>query len=545
MNKFTGLWHRYRDQPTFQILLVLLAFALIQFICLFVFYNGFLHSFSDITSRFTNEKIPIFTDVPYHSFSILFSSLLNPFFLSGLLVIYLPFFVNRKKYSTLSIPINERIIITVCALVLSWELCTYQYNYYLDSAFYADRLILVLLSLVLFRFPIFTPLFIAFAFVYRSQFNYPLEGFMLIDKRILFDVLIMFTVVFNLRHFVPSFKTPFLFFVLCIMAGNYFYSGMAKVFISPHGYEWFVYNRPADLFLNVHYRGWMAGVNEESISSIYSFLDNYGQVFQFIVFLTECAGLFLLRSRKFALVILSSLFFMHVGIFIFGSMIFWKWMALDLLMIFILFRMKFDLQKQLFTKKLFLSSVVVVILSFFWLKPARIAWADSPYTLYFTYETIDEKGTVYEYPKNEMDPYQQWIQYDRFLFLVNEKCLNVSGFGYTSDLLLSQRIKEIGVEQILSLEKKEGINFFDEEKRNGYNEFIRTYFTNRNKRLGNLFLPSVFHAPHHIYNSVSGNVWDGTIPVKKFRTIFNRVYTENGRKVIITKKVVNEVEIPF
>lgn len=526
------------------LLAVLFLFMLCRLLSLEVFFDGFLKVFPK-ANAFLFGAPTLLSWVPYHQSSILFAALLHPVFLLTILLFYLPLFLKRHELRrpSFSFSMPERLIVFACALLLAWELTGYDYNYYLDHAFYLDRSVLLLLAILLLRFPLLTPLFVAFAYVYRSQFNYPVDGFPLYDKRLLFDLLILFTAHVYARLYFSRFKTSYLFLALCVLASGYFAGGFIKILLSPHGYEWLWNNDPADLFYNSCQRGWLASCSEGTVEALGNFFSRYGKLFQTLAFIIELSALFLLHSRRTGIVILCSLLAMHGGIFILAGIFFWKWMAIDLVLLFCYFYKKGLWVNGLFRPHLYRTSLVVICLSFAWLQPIPFGWHDTPANQYFTYEVEDDAGMVYRLGKNEMNPYHQWFQIDRFLFLVNKPCLPLTGFGYTYKYSVAKAIKQAGAGRYTEVELEKGKNYFQPLQKQQYEAFIQTYFRNRNKRLHTGFIPAAWMAPLHLYNSEKGPVWKGQTPVRLFRVIFNQVYRKEGKVIVLNRQVVDEISI--
>lgn len=545
MRTVTGMFHRLSGATRAgQLAAVLILFMICRLLSLEVFFEGFLKVFPK-ADAFLFDAPTWFSWVPYHQSSILFGALLHPVFLLTLLLFYLPFFLKRKALRepsfTFSIP--DRLLIFTCALLLAWELTGYDYNYYLDKAFYLDRAVLILLALLLPRFPLLAPLFVAFAYVYRSQFNYPVDGFPLYDKRLLFDLLILFTAHAYARLYFRNFKVTYLFLVLCVLASGYFAGGFIKVFISPHGYEWLWHNTPADLFYNSCQRGWLAGCSDSTVQALGNFFSHYGKPFQTLAFIIEVSALFLLHSRRTGMIVLCSLLAMHVGIFILAGIFFWKWMVVDLLLLFFYFYRNGLWVNDLVRPHSYRTSLVVICLSFAWLQPIPFGWHDTAANQYFTYEVEDEAGTLYALGKNEMNPYHQWFQIDRFLFLVNKPCLPLTGFGYTYKYSIAKAIKKAGPEHYAEVEREKGKNYFQPLQKQQYELFIQRYFQTRNRRLNTRFIPSAWMAPLHLYTSEKSTVWNGQKPVRIFRVIFNQVYRKDGKVTVLDKQVVDEISI--
>jgi len=520
-----------------QLAAILVLYACYHALAEHVFFEGFLFGFAKLNRAVAGT-------VPYETSSIILSSLRDPFFSLALAAFYAPLIIKRKQLKGLRFDKTSRIIVFIAAATLAWELSTYDYNYYLAHAFYFDRVALVVLAILLLRYPLLSPLFIAFAFVYRSQFNYPVDGFPLFDKRLLYDVLIMFMAHTYLRLFVPAFKAPLLYFILCIVGANYFSTGLKKLSMQPYIYGWVACNNPGDLFANVHYRGWLTNLDDNNVLSIATVLGKLKIPLQAIVLLIELSGLFMLRSYRLTRIFLIGFTLMHAGIFILGSMLFWKWMVIDITLLCLLIYGGDQLRAELFTKRGFIASLIIIPLSLIWLKPITIGWYDTPVNQYFTYEVTTADGKIYELDKNEMNPYHQWFQYDNFRFLVNKPSLRITGFGYTNKYATVQAIRQAGPEGFAALEARDGENLYDPVKKEGYEQFIKTYFANRNKRLGISFIPAWFKAPNHLYSAAKDGGYNNAVPVSKFRVFLNQVYTRDGLKTVMNKALTDEIIIP-
>ncbi len=530
-----------------QLAAVLAIYAIYHAIAEHIFFEGFLFTIPKLNHIFFGDSIPgIFANIPFQSHFIFLSALTNPYFLLSILAFYIPLIIQVKPIRDKHISFDKptRIIIFIAAAALAWELSSYDYNYYLDHAFYFDRLLLVILALLILRYPLLTPIFLALAFVYRAQFNYPVAGFPLFDKRVLYDVLILFMAHTYVRLFIPSFRVPFLYFILCMVGANYFMTGIKKLFMQPHIYGWITYNKPGDLFTNVHYRGWLTCVSDDTIHRIAAWLNRFGILLQGIVLLIELSGILLLRSKKLAIPLLCSFATMHIGIFLLGSMLFWKWMVIDIGLVFIILRSQNDVTNLVFTKRGFLASLIIIILSPVWLKPIMIGWYDSPANQFFTYEVCTTDGKTYEVDKNEMNPYHQWFEYDNFLFLVPHASLRISGFGYTNKYQTVQAIRRAGPENFKQLEANQGRNMYDPAQKEKFDAFIKKYFRNRNHRLSEKFIPSYFKAPNHLYSYAKTNDYKNAGPVQRFKVIFNQVYTKDGQKIVIDRDTVDDILIP-
>ncbi len=523
-----------------QVALLLILFWGVHALCLSVFFRGFLGNFQNWTGT---DETTFIGATPFHSWSILLRSLMNPVFLGLLLLLYVPHFLRRKTEIVYSA--GERMLLAFFAFIITWELITYDYNYYLDSAFYFDRFLLLALCIALFRFPVLTPLFIAFALVYRAQFNYPVAGFPLYDKRILFDLLIVFAVHHYLRKFFTGFTIPVIYFIVCTVVAGYFWCGISKLMISPHGYEWLTENQPVELFNNVNLRGWLSCGYDDLVISMREFLEKYGQILQAFVFVLELGAIVIFWKRRLAIFWLVALIVMHIGILVFGSILFWKWMAVDLALIVFLVMRKKEFPEIFGGRKKILISSAIIASAFLWLKPVTIGWHDTPFNQFFHYEVEGEDGRIYQLDKNEMNPYHQWFQYDDFLFLVNERCLELSGFGYTNNYELVQKLRydTYSDNSYRHTLEQFGRYGYDSVKADQFDRFIYTYFKNKNARIGNRLFLTALSPPDHLHTQVCGNVYDGTVRAKVVRIYFKRTFIIGGKTQVISDRLIDEISI--
>jgi hypothetical protein len=223
--------------------LFLAGYALLHYLIFHGFYWGFLGSYerlSQLFDHYLSIAIPGMNHIPFHGFSLILSGLSHPISAIVFVLFLFPLIWYWKKLSwnRFGYQCYLKTIVLVAAFVLCWELVTYDYNYYLDTGFNIDRILLFLLLVGIWFHPIFASFFAVAALVYRAQFNYPIDGFVLLDKQVLFDALILFTCFlwFRIIRALPS--SFYLWVLLCLMGSNYFYPLLGKLFISPHGYEW-------------------------------------------------------------------------------------------------------------------------------------------------------------------------------------------------------------------------------------------------------------------------------------------------------------------
>jgi hypothetical protein len=530
------------------ILLLLIAYVILHFIAFGVFYDGFETNFELISKKIPQPFTSLREAVLYRPFNsnfLLFSAFKNPIFLIvGYLFLH-PFVWNLKQMKWQRFDYNQwiRFLCFFVAFLLCWELTTYDFNYYLNTGFYFDRLLLIVFMFGILIHPIFIPAFIITALLYRSQFNFPIGGFPLFDKRVLFDLMLVSYTFFIVNRFVKIKTATFFFFVFCIIGGNYFSTFQAKILNSPHGVEWLLENKLNWLLLNAHSRGWMNFLGDESLYKLAVFLEKWSVILQALVLIIEGSAIFILFKRSISKYILTGFILMHYAIFSIGSMLFWKWMAIDLFMILFLWKAPKELLNELFSKPMKWASVVIIFFASVIFQNYLIGWHDTPYNQLYTYEVVGEDGETYAFSKNEFNPYHQLIQHDKFNYLNLNKVLKVSGFGYTSKYPLAKTIRKSSWNEVLQLKKRFGKIEFDEVRKAEYIDFLQQYFSHYNEKLNNTRFNYLFSAPHHIYNEEAERRYDRQTKVKVFKVFYDEYFIEGNVSNLKSRTPVLEVKI--
>jgi hypothetical protein len=542
LRKYRDWW----DTPAKQLVLVLLLFLVVHKLVFLNFYSGFT-GFYDKLFLFFEKKgasLDFLLHKPYHDWSITLSALMHPLFLLGSLLVGF-FLFNQWKKLSWELFENAKWIkwfLVVVAFILTWELVTYDYNYYLDRGHYFDRFLLIALAALILRHPGFVPVFIVVALLFRSQFNYPVDGFSLWDKRVLYDLLILFSVYMIMKLAFKKTAWKFLWLSMCVVGANYFITGVAKIGISPHGYEWLAYDQLNEMFVNAGARGWGMSLSPETFDSVAQALKTFNFPLKLIIFLLEAAGIVLLFRKRLSMILLVGWFLMHVGIFLVGGMFFWKWMVVDMVLFVLLWKMPVSVTEELFDRSKRLPAFIAIVTSFIWLSPLPIAWHNTSFTQLYSYEAVDEKGEVYLVQKNMLNPYHQWFQYDDFSFLLKEPVLPVTGFGYTRKYQLA---KETRSTPYLKLVENYGVHKYDADKALAFDSFVQDYFKSRNKRLNGQAWWTILAPPHHLHNALADrNHYSGKEKIVKFRVRYYRYHHKDGNMIQDVNHIVREIEIP-
>jgi hypothetical protein len=520
-----------------------LGFILLFKLISTVFYGSFFFFFNNLAPKW-NEFLVLNYDLniyflklqPYLDFSFFISSFKSPATYLGLIVfIYL--FVHRKRISWKEMEIGNtlKLLFIIPGFILCWELLTYDYNYYLDNYFLLERLLMVVFLALIWVHPISAVGFLMISLLFRAQFDFPIGGFPLFDKKILFDFYVLLITFLLIRTRIKISKTWLFYFFLIVIAASYFATAIGKIRISPHGHEWFTDNPLHYLIINGSERGWVVPAH------LISWVGNNKVILQFLVLFLEFLALFLLYKRRVSIIVISLLILFHFSIFYFGGILFWKWMIVDLVTIGILIFYKESL--KVFTPQFFKISLFLIPTAGFWLSTFSIGWLDTKFNQTFEYTVVLENGEEYATSKNLFNPYHQVFFHDKFLYLVDDKRIKITGFGYTFKHKLSHAINASDLAELPLLERDFGKNYYSKERNEVHTNFIKTFFTNYNKYLGESQNRHLIDAPQHIYNFPDGKMYEDQGKIRMVKVYLKKTFIVDGKTQEIEKIVIKSIPI--
>ncbi|MDC0004867.1 hypothetical protein OAE04_00685, partial [bacterium] len=485
---------------------LLIGYLIINYVAFSIFYNGFFSNFISIENYFPAKLNWIGENLKANPFlnSFIFLGALKNLIFSCFTYLFIhPFLWNWKIFRWKNFKYHNWIkgLGLFVGFLLTWELITYEYNFYFNQGFYFDRILLLVFLVGIYFHPLFVPLFLINALLFRSQFNFPIGGFPLFDKRVLFDLILLVYSFLLLSKYLKIKTVHFFLLVFSLIAGNYFSAFQAKCLNSAYGLKWLTENGLEWFFLNAKTRGWLSSMSNQLTENITLFFIKFAFPLKIIILLTEASSIIILFRKNATKVILASLIFMHLAIFTFGSMLFWKWIGIDLFLLYFIYKAPDSLLDELFSKKNTIISVVIIFCGLFIFRNFAIGWHDTPLNQTYTYEVICEDGNRYHFPKNEFNPYHQLFQYDHFNYLNSNKLLKVSGFGYTANYKLAKFIRKANWKAIKDKELSKGKLFYGLKKKQDFQRFLQTFFLKYNQRISISFIPLKFSAPHHLYNT--------------------------------------------
>jgi hypothetical protein len=164
---------------------------------------------------------------------------------------------------------------------------------------------------------------------------------------------------------------------------------------------------------------------------------------------------------------LSAFIVLHLSIFALTGIFFWKWIALDAVLVVVLARFSFDFEPRMLVAGLLavlvLQSQVTV----------NLAWVDSPVTHVFDVIAVDEEGNEFVVPERYFAPFELVVAQDRFGYLT-EIPLIANAYGSLDRAVAADAIDGLTRENFASRRDEFGVIKFSEYRSLIFDEFIRS-----------------------------------------------------------------------
>lgn len=434
--------------------------------------------------------------------------------------------LNRKKlgwkhdwYGSFKLPVI--IISTFMGLYFT----STGYNFYFDSGFYFDKLIILLIVISVYISPYFLLFLCPLIWLSMAQLNLPTGGYSITDKMLpivllnFFVTSIVFYTAFNLKFkMIKSFKIDFFFFkelvlsgLIIIVGGAYFIPFLGKLFISPGVFDWSFKEDFALAVVKFFERGWLINFHYKTV--IIEVVNNLSSLLLTCALLIEGSVLLISKSKKTAMFVLLLVVFLHFAIFSLSGILFWKWVIADLSVYYILYKHRWEVFSKSFYK---LTILLFIIFSNIFLPFNRLAWFSTNYSNDYYINVIDENNNEYSVSPNSFHPYEIFMEFSRWNLYnsnLNTTTTDFAKVSYDYDKKIFNNKKNLNHNNLIKIKK-----------------FFKRYFTNYNnnisKRSGNFL-------PNHIYSNPGSNIdFEFKTTVKTIK-IYNKecLFNNNYKKL--------------
>lgn len=394
----------------------------------------------------------------------------------------------------------RRVVLTA-VIVLSWTFTTYSYNFYYGQWHTADRVILALLTVGAVIHPNFLPLFSASMMLVASQFHEPLQ-YSWTDKIPVVQTVFLASFAQLLRPIFPGLGTAVCFQAIVLLwCSFYFVTGLAKLQL-----PWLLENPSGNILFGAYVQnGWLANIGPEVIGTICRFLTDYGFATRVFVTVVELGfPIFLIRRNAFVAV-LGSAILLHSGIFLLSGILFWKWVAVDLVMLGTAVCFTKHVSSSLFNIRT-ASIGLLGVLSYVGLsqRDVWLAWLDSPYGYAFRMAAIDDSGTEWALPPSRFAPYDLPMAQGRLYFLTHTPqmvdCLGAVTTPEKLVILQSLADHRFGQQWGADQRRMHGRTRYDEQRRAKFLMFLKRFIAEHNTDRARHFW---FSPPQHIWTFTS------------------------------------------
>ncbi len=426
-----------------------------------------------------------------------------------LVLLFLGFF-NKKlliAWSSFENSSLTRVFLTIVTLLLTWFYATYDINFFFNKVHYADRILLVFLTICIYWKPFFLIPYITVLLVIIGQFEYLPPFSIATPPFLLIKTIILFIAFYILKLAIKTYnQTTFIFLLGCLIATHYFTSGLNKLNI-----YWIFKDQISFLIPSAYANGWLSFLTPESIDKITEFASSFNTPLRLFTILIECGMLLFFINLKWSRFLIFGAAIMHFGIFGYSGIFYWMWIVLLISASFIFSKKKYNLDK-IFNIKYFIISIIIIGTGRFWCQAVSLTWCDSP--LNYTYKIYGEtsNGERYRLSPDFFSQYDYQFTFGAVKFWQKQPRLEII-WGATDANTSSFFNTERAIDEIFEYEKQNGRLHNDDAKQKYYEDFLVQYVTNRNKSSAHFdyikpiqAFPFFWTSPPSIINEAKQNI---------------------------------------
>jgi hypothetical protein len=447
---------------------------------------------------------------------------------------------RRVSWSALDAPLL-RVLALAVAAILAWYTSCYPYNPYYAHPHWADRFAMLGLFFLAVRHPVFLVPLLALGTAIAHQFDHPLQNQSFTDKRPIFDVLALVLAYLMLR--LPGLALRWervLGLVLSLHAASYFVPGFGKLELA-----WMAENDIWDLTLAARENGWLAFLSPESMLRLESWMEWGGPLLMGSTLVLELGAPLLLLSRRLAIAGFVGLVGMHLGIFASSGILFLKWILLDALLVFVVFRLDAESRRRLFTWKWALLGMALAFCGRPLFGSTTLAWYDSGVEQVFRFEASGRSGELYQLPPTIFEPYDFPLAQGRYGYLSREPIL-VSTYGTSKDREAVQALRRAKVPaDALRVVQEHGEIQYDPERIEWMRRFLQAYFGHENAAPGRRIFLERLAFPQHQWTGPMGDlpVYEGQEPIARVRVRLETVWLPLDARALLREETVLDMAI--
>ena len=423
----------------------------------------------------------------------------------------------------------------ILSFTIGFTFSTYSYNFYFNKSHLVDRIILILVSLLVYYHPIFILPTIFMSFLLIGQFFIPIYNSWT-DKKLIFELCIIIIPFLILNGIGINISIHAFFIVtISVIAYIYFITGKGKLQMN-----WHRFNKISNLiYATYHQNNWLISLNKNKIDSLVKIINKFNPLFTYGTLLIELSIILVLIDPVLTLSSFIALIIFHFFIFLLSGIFFWKnIIILSAICFLISFYSPYLLNDLFGLTPLILSLFFIYILLRINHKTPLLYWWDSPMSVKFTFEIVTEDGLIFEIDPSQMAPYDINFAQGRFYnFFTTKKVVGTFGLvNDKKDLDFLNNIKKNELEKFIS--KRLKVDVIDDAKFHSFISFLKKYCLHINSGKKYKVL-EIIKAPNHIWSNPKGANYKADKKIEKL----NIYISERLKQKELFNKKIYTIEI--
>ncbi len=281
-------------------------------------------------------------------------------------------------------------------------------------------------------------------------------------------------------------------FWLAIIGGWYFLAGMGKLEIG-----WHRYNDLSQLMLATYQYGWLSFADESLVLNLYDALGSTKGLIIYATYFAEVAvPLLVVWNRRFLIFGLLMFIAFHLLVFAVSGILFWKWIALELVIIGAI-SLYGNKGAEIFSSSFRLTYFVVLFLTYFVFAKTKLGWLDcGVLTKYDIILVGDAEEPTVRLDASFFAPYDSNFAQNRFYFLTQRSLLSGTFGACMHPQILEYFRDRRGESALEGLRADYGLPVrYDQADGKQFIDFVRQFVNNRAESPGNrLGIGTPFHS---------------------------------------------------
>ena len=470
-----------------------------------------------------------------------------------LLVGILPLFVFRKRitWEAIDDSLKMRNFMWIIALVIGITFATSSYNYFYDSAFLLDRAVMLALLVLFWFHPAFLFPFVVVVMVFALQIHHPLPEAMWNwpDKRMPMHALFAFVWLIYLRIAVRTDARLPLALALVIAGATYAHAGLSKMAIGPELTTWLLENPTSNIFVSAHVQGnWLGQLSDESVVRVANFLRRIDVVSNGYTLFAEIGAAMMLLDRRVTRFFLVACILLHLGILATTGIFFWKWIVVDIAMIWyagLLWTWSIGDLPTTRTIAAGLTALTIgLAFSHFATTGILFAWWDTRHSQHFVYEAETESGDVYTLDPRYFVPYDVMFVQGRFYYLLPWPVLPGT-YGVTHRYEVFEALQKADLDDLPAIYEQYAIRFYNPRWRYTFGDFVQRYVRAAMRKDQKNVLPSWLSIPYHFQTTFPKDHYEGQSKIQTVRVYFEEHFFDGSEIHELRRTQVMIVPIEF